>query len=99
LPETPLGILKKFVHDGQSTRRPEEPKCASVHATRSGHRRLAGWILLVAIGTVGVALWFAYRITRHLAVLERVAATIDADGIVPQLPETGPPELKATARA
>src|SRR5258708_3808098 len=60
---------------------------------------LASWILLIAIGTVGVALWFAYRITRHLAVLERVAATIDADGIVPQLPESGPAELKVTARA
>jgi signal transduction histidine kinase len=60
---------------------------------------LAGWFLLVAIGTVGVALWFAHRITRHLAVLERVAATIDADGILPRLPETGPAELKATARA
>jgi signal transduction histidine kinase len=60
---------------------------------------LVGWFLLVAIGTVGVALWFAYRITRHLAVLERVAATIDADGVVPRLPESGPAELKATARA
>src|ERR1700738_92636 len=60
---------------------------------------LAGWILLVAIGTVGVALWFAYRITRHLAILERVAAMIDADGIVPRLPETGPAELRAIARA
>src|SRR6202045_1326629 len=60
---------------------------------------LAGWILLVTIGTVGVALWFAYRITRHLAVLERVAATIDADGALPLLPESGPAELKATARA
>jgi signal transduction histidine kinase len=69
------------------------------------HRRedvlfaLAGWFLLVAIGTVGVALWFAYRITSHLAVLERVAATIDADGILPRLPETGPAELRVTARA
>jgi signal transduction histidine kinase len=60
---------------------------------------LAGWILLIAIGTVVVALWFAYRITRHLAILERVAATIDADGIIPRLPESGPAELKATARA
>src|SRR6202795_2828703 len=60
---------------------------------------LAGWFLLVAIGTVGVALWFAHRITRHLAVLERVAATIDADGVVPRLPESGPAELRATARA
>jgi signal transduction histidine kinase len=60
---------------------------------------LAGWFLLVAIGTVGVAMWFAYRITRHLAVLEQVAATIDADGILPRLPETGPAELRATARA
>jgi signal transduction histidine kinase len=48
---------------------------------------------------VAVALWFAYRITRHLAVLERVAATIDADGILPRLPESGPAELRATARA
>src|ERR1700726_238439 len=60
---------------------------------------LAGWFLLVAVGTVAVALWFAHRITRHLAVLQRVAATIDADGILPRLPETGPAELKATARA
>jgi signal transduction histidine kinase len=60
---------------------------------------LAGWFLLVTIGTVFVALWFAHRITRHLAVLERLAATIDADGVVPSLPETGPAELRATARA
>jgi signal transduction histidine kinase len=60
---------------------------------------LAGWIVLVAAGTIGVAVWFAYRITRHLSALERVAATIDADGVVPQLPESGPAELKATARA
>jgi signal transduction histidine kinase len=69
------------------------------------HRRedfllaLGGWFLLVAIGTVGVALWFAFRITRHLSSLERIAATIDADGVVPLLPESGPAELKATARA
>jgi signal transduction histidine kinase len=70
------------------------------HHPKEGVRfALFGWILLVAIGTVAVALWFAYRITRHLAVLERVAATIDADGVVPQLPETGPAELKAIARA
>jgi signal transduction histidine kinase len=60
---------------------------------------LTGWFLLVALGTVCVALWFAHRITRHLAVLERLAATIDADGVVPRLPETGPAELRATARA
>jgi signal transduction histidine kinase len=60
---------------------------------------LSGWFLLVAAGTFGVALWFAYRITRHLAALERVAATIDADGVVPLLPESGPAELKTTARA
>ena len=60
---------------------------------------LAGWFLLVAVGTLGVALWFAYRITRHLSALERVAATIDAEGMLPRLPETGPAELRATARA
>src|SRR5258707_10811166 len=60
---------------------------------------LAGWIVLVGAGTIGVAVWFAYRITRHLSALKRIAATIDADGVVPQLPESGPAELKATARA
>jgi signal transduction histidine kinase len=60
---------------------------------------ITGWFVLIAAGTIGVALWFAYRITRHLAALERLAATIDADGDVPQLPESGPAELKATARA
>jgi signal transduction histidine kinase len=69
------------------------------------HRRedfllaLAGWFLLVATGTIGVAVWFAYRITRHLSALERVATTIDADGDVPRLPESGPAELRAIARA
>ena len=71
---------------------------------RTHHREeiwlsLTGWFLLVTIGTVAVALWFAYRITRHLAVLERVAATIDADGVLPLLPESGPAELRAAARA
>jgi signal transduction histidine kinase len=60
---------------------------------------LSGWFLVVAAGTFGVALWFAFRITRHLSALERVAVTIDADGVVPRLPESGPAELKATARA
>jgi signal transduction histidine kinase len=69
------------------------------HPQRAFLIALAGWILLVTVGTVGVATWFAYRITRHLSALERVAATIDADGVMPRLPESGPAELKATARA
>src|SRR6202043_1184857 len=69
------------------------------HPTGGILMALSGWFLLVAAGTFGVALWFAYRITRHLSALERIAATIDADGVVPQLPERGPAELKATARA
>ncbi len=59
---------------------------------------LLGWLSLVAAGTFGVALWFAYRITRHLATLQRVAETIDADDPIPQLPESGPAEIRATAR-
>lgn len=69
------------------------------HPTGGILMALSGWFLLVAAGTFGVALWFAYRITRHLTALERVAATIDADGVIPRLPESGPAELKATARA
>ena len=60
---------------------------------------LSGWFLLVAAGTFVVALWFSFRVTRHLAALERLAVTIDTDCVVPQLPESGPAELKATARA
>lgn len=60
---------------------------------------IAGWLSLVGAGTIAVAVWFAFRITRNLAVLERVAATIDADGVVPRLPEDGPIELSAVAHA
>ena len=60
---------------------------------------IGGWLLLIGAGTVLVALGFSYRMTRHLATLEKVAGMIDADGFVPQIPEHGPAELKAAARA
>jgi signal transduction histidine kinase len=60
---------------------------------------LASWMSLIAIGTVAVALAFAHRITRHLTMLENVALMVDTHDFLPQLPENGPTEIKATARA
>ncbi len=60
---------------------------------------IGGWILLIGIGTVIIALGFSYRMTRHLSTLERIALTIEADGALPILSESGPAELRATTRA
>ena len=60
---------------------------------------IGGWIFLITIGTTAIALLIARRITRQLAFLERMAKTIGSDGYLPKLPESGPAEVRATARA
>jgi len=60
---------------------------------------LAGWMSLIAIGTAGVSLMISHRITRQLAFLESMAKQIGSDGFLPRLPESGPAEVRATARA
>lgn len=56
------------------------------------------WMLIVAIGTTIVAIWSVYRLTRPLTQLRRAIDGTPADAL-PELQETGPPEVRATAKA
>lgn len=58
-----------------------------------------GWMALITIGVIGVALIVAHRITRQLSFLQSMATRIGADGSLQKLPEEGPAEVKVTARA
>ena len=60
---------------------------------------LGSWISLIVVGAVAIALAVAHRVARPLALLESVASTISQSGQMAVLPETGPAEVKATARA
>jgi len=60
---------------------------------------LVGWMSLIVIGSVAIALGLAHRIVRPLVLLEAVAASMAPKGEMAVLPETGPAEVKATARA
>ena len=58
----------------------------------------AGWMLLLVLGAIGIAVIAADKLIRPLALLEGTIARIGPDGILPELPETGPAEMKTTAR-
>jgi signal transduction histidine kinase len=58
-----------------------------------------GWMALITIGMIGVALIVAHRITRQLSFLQSMATKIGADGTMQRIPEEGPAEVKVTARA
>jgi signal transduction histidine kinase len=60
---------------------------------------LAAWMLLIVVGTAGISLIVANRVTRSLALLEAVAAGVGPDGHLQTVAETGPAEVRATARA
>ncbi|MGK9165221.1 hypothetical protein KXR53_02940 [Inquilinus limosus] len=59
----------------------------------------AGWMLLLVLGAIGIAVIAAGTLIRPLALLEATIARIGPDGALPELPETGPAEMKTTARA
>ncbi len=58
----------------------------------------AGWMLLLVLGAIGIAVVVAGKLIRPLALLEGTIARIGPDGVLPELPETGPAEMRATAR-
>ncbi len=60
---------------------------------------LLGWILLVAIGVTLVMVFAVRRFTEPLALLQRTADAIKPDGGVHPVPEKGPAEVRAAARA
>ena len=62
-------------------------------------RRLLGWLLLITVGATAVAVLAANRMVRPLVFLENAVASVGPDGVMPELPERGPAEVRATARA
>src|SRR6266581_2989050 len=60
---------------------------------------IAGWMGLITIGVIGVALIVAHQITKQLTFLESMAKAVGSDGILPRIREEGSAEIRATARA
>ena len=60
---------------------------------------LVGYMALIAMGATAVALFAAAKMSRPLVMLEQAITSIGPDGNLPTLPESGPDEVRATARA
>jgi len=60
---------------------------------------LVGWIVLLTLGTTAVMIFAVRRLTAPLALLERAAEAIGPGGELAPLPEEGPTEVRAAARA
>jgi signal transduction histidine kinase len=58
-----------------------------------------GFMALITIGIIGVALIIAHRITRQLSFLQSMATRIGTNGILEKVPEEGPAEVRVTAMA
>lgn len=60
---------------------------------------LLRWLFLITIGATAVAIFASNRMVRPLVFLENAVAAVGPDGEMPELPEKGPAEVRATARA
>lgn len=60
---------------------------------------LLGWLGLITIGATTIAVYVAHRMGLTLAMLQDAAEKIGPDGTLPPLPEAGPAEVRATAKA
>lgn len=60
---------------------------------------LLRWLLLITVGATAVAVFAANRMVRPLVFLENAVASVGPDGMMSPLPERGPAEVRATARA
>jgi signal transduction histidine kinase len=57
------------------------------------------WLALITVGATAVAVFAAHRMVQPLVLLESTVASVGPDAILPHLPERGPAEVRATARA
>lgn len=57
------------------------------------------WLALLTIGAAAIALFVANRMVRPLVLLESTVESVGPDAILPVLPEEGPAEVRATAKA
>jgi signal transduction histidine kinase len=62
-------------------------------------RGLLRWLLLITFGATAIAVFVANRMVRPLALLESAVEQVGPDGALPTLPEKGPAEVRATAKA
>jgi signal transduction histidine kinase len=60
---------------------------------------LLRWLLLITFGATAIAVFVANRMVRPLAFLEDAVESVGPDGMLPVLPERGPAEVRATAKA
>lgn len=60
---------------------------------------LLRWLFLITVGATAVAIFASSRMVRPLVFLENAVAAVGPDGVMPELPEKGPAEVRATARA
>ncbi|CAK0753097.1 two-component system, OmpR family, osmolarity sensor histidine kinase EnvZ [Azospirillaceae bacterium] len=61
--------------------------------------RFGLWMGLIGLAVTGLSLWAAQRITAPLAAFAQAAERLSVDGQTHPLPEAGPRELRAAARA
>ena len=60
---------------------------------------LLKWLALVTVGVTAIAVFAAHRMVQPLVLLENAVQSVGPDAILPLLPERGPAEVRATARA
>lgn len=94
-PDMPWPIISAPLSDGRWLIVP----MAIMPPGKDGAWALVGWLVLVALGTTLVMVFAVRRLTEPLALLRRTAAAIDPCGELKPLPERGPTEVRAAARA
>ena len=60
---------------------------------------LLRWLALITVGVSAIAIFVAHRMVQPLVLLENAVQSVGPDAILPLLPEKGPAEVRATARA
>ncbi|MBA4791070.1 MAG: two-component sensor histidine kinase [Rhizobiales bacterium] len=60
---------------------------------------LGGWFALITLSVGAIAVFAAHRMSKPLALLESAVESVSPDGILPELAERGPAEVRATAAA
>ena len=62
-------------------------------------KALFRWLTVIALGATVIAVFVANRMVRPLVFLQNAVASVGPDGLMPELPERGPAEVRATANA
>ena len=57
------------------------------------------WLALITVGATAIAVFAAHRMVQPLVLLESAVESVGPDAILPLLPERGPAEVRATAKA